>query len=280
MARYHHNVYAKSKTPRYVVLFDLQWTIIDFQRIEPNTDLRSAMTTAIDRLTADGWQPEGTPDFGFVFINRSGIRRLLILTERDPYDTGSQTFSPFKSLELPRPVCQDQLPMAPKPSNSSLRSSPRIACYGTAFLANVPLELTTLDRHIGPVIPQFSSPRLDASFLMNCARLLTGTDATPEDNPSPNLKRIGGTDFRLPKSTTFYECSAELCDLLATLTEQRAAEIAIKWHAPPAARVPEANGRTQRRLAILNNLASLARQVKAGHTILMLRVEYRRQRGV
>ena len=112
---------------------------------------------------------------------------------------------------------------------------------------------------------------------MNCARLLTG-DATPEDNPSPNLKRIAGTDFRLPKSTIFYECSAELCDLLATLTEQRAAEMAMKWHAPPAAKVPEANGRTQRRLAILHNLASLARQVKAGHTILMLRVEYRKQR--
>jgi hypothetical protein len=42
------------------------------------------MTAAIDRLTAEGWQPEGTPDFGFVFINRNGIRRRLILTERDP----------------------------------------------------------------------------------------------------------------------------------------------------------------------------------------------------
>jgi hypothetical protein len=155
------------------------------------------MIAAIDRLSNEGWQPEGTPDFGFVFLNRGDIRRLLIHTERDPYDTSPQTFSPFKSLELPRPVCQDQLPMAPKPSNSGLRSSPRIACYGTAFLANLPLEVTPLDRHVGPEIPQCSSPRLDASFLMNCARLLTG-DATPEDNPSPNLKRIAGTDFLLP----------------------------------------------------------------------------------
>ena len=277
MARYHHNVYAKSKTLRYLVIFDLQWKIIECERLEPSTDLRRAMTAATERLIKEGWQPEGTLDFGFVFLNRTGIRRLLILTERDPYDTRPQAFSPFKSLELPRPVCQDQLPMAPKPSNSGLRSSPRIACYGTAFLGNVPLEPTTLDRHIGPDIPQFSSPRLDASFLMNCARLLTGADAMPEDNPSPNLKRIAGTDFRLPKSTTFYECSAELCDLLATLTEKRAAEIAIKWHAPPAAKAPEANGRTQRRVAILNNLASLARQVKAGQTKLMLRVDYRKQ---
>ncbi len=97
MARYNHNVYAKSKTPRYVVVFDLQWKIVDCQRLEPCTDLRSAMTATIGRLTQEGWQPEGTPDFGFVFKTRGGIRRLLILTERDPYDTRPQTFSPWVS---------------------------------------------------------------------------------------------------------------------------------------------------------------------------------------
>jgi hypothetical protein len=113
---------------------------------------------------------------------------------------------------------------------------------------------------------------------MNCARLLTGMEAT-EDNRSPNLKRVGGTDFRLKKATHFYECSAELCEHLATLTEQRAKEIADRWYGlprPTDAKLPQANGRTQRRLAILNNLAFLARQVKAGDTILMLRVESRK----
>jgi hypothetical protein len=54
------------------------------------------MTATIERLTAEGWQLERTPDFGFVLLNRGGIRRLLILTERDPYETKSQAFSPFK----------------------------------------------------------------------------------------------------------------------------------------------------------------------------------------
>jgi hypothetical protein len=132
--------------------------------------------------------------------------------------------------------------VTPKPSNSGLRSSPRVACYGTAFLSDSPVDAAALKRGIAPEIPQFSSPRLNASFLMNCARLLTGTDATPEDNPSPHLKRIAGTDFRLSKSTTFHESSAELCDLLATLTEQRAADMAVKWHAqpPPKCRKPMA----------------------------------------
>jgi hypothetical protein len=96
MARYHHNVYASAKTPRYVVLFDLQWQMIESQRLEPSADLRSAINTVIDRLACDGWKPESAARFGFVFLSRNGARRLLILTERNPFDTGPQTFSPFK----------------------------------------------------------------------------------------------------------------------------------------------------------------------------------------
>jgi hypothetical protein len=62
MARYNHNVYPKSKTPRYLVIFDLQWKITESQRLEPSTDLRRAMTAAIARLIKEGWQPEGTLD--------------------------------------------------------------------------------------------------------------------------------------------------------------------------------------------------------------------------
>jgi hypothetical protein len=73
----------------------LQWQIIECTRLEPSADLRSAMTTTIDRLTQESWRPKSTP-YGFVFLNRPGTRRLLILTERDPIDATPQTFSPFK----------------------------------------------------------------------------------------------------------------------------------------------------------------------------------------
>lgn len=96
MARYRHNVYAKSTTPRFCVIFDLQWQIIECQRLEPSADLLGTMRTTIDRLSSDGWIFEATPKFGFVFLRRNGIRRLLILTERDPYDATPQAFSPFK----------------------------------------------------------------------------------------------------------------------------------------------------------------------------------------
>jgi hypothetical protein len=96
MARYRHNVYASAKTPRYVVLFDLQWQVVEYQRLEPACDLDSAMRTAMQELIEGGWHPENAAQFGFVFLNRNGVRRLLMLTERDPYDLRPQTFSPFK----------------------------------------------------------------------------------------------------------------------------------------------------------------------------------------
>jgi hypothetical protein len=96
MVRYYHDVYATANTPRYVVFFDLQWQVVECQRLEPSADLRSAITTTLDRLLSEGWQPESTPRFGFAFLNRNGTRRLLILTERDPYDLKPQSFSPFK----------------------------------------------------------------------------------------------------------------------------------------------------------------------------------------
>jgi hypothetical protein len=36
------------------------------------------------------------PGYGFVFIRCQAERRLLMLTQRDPYDTTLQSFDPFK----------------------------------------------------------------------------------------------------------------------------------------------------------------------------------------
>jgi hypothetical protein len=96
MARSQHNVYASATSPRYLVVFDLQWQVLECQRLESRADLRGAMATTIDRLSSEGWAVEGTEKFGFIFLNRSGVRRLLILSERDPHDRRPQTFSPFK----------------------------------------------------------------------------------------------------------------------------------------------------------------------------------------
>jgi hypothetical protein len=95
MARYRFIAYENDTQPRYVVVWGLQWQVIDCQRLEPAANLSGAMAAAIERLEADGWQAEGSAKYGFVFIRREGERRLLMLTPRDPYSTAVQSFSPF-----------------------------------------------------------------------------------------------------------------------------------------------------------------------------------------
>jgi hypothetical protein len=166
-----------------------------------------------------------------------------------------------------------------KPPGPSPQASPRIACYGTAFLADS-IDAKLLTQGIAADVPQFSSPRLDASFLINCGRLLSGQLATMEGAPtSTYVKRIAGSDFRSPKGTVIYQCSTELQDLLAALTPKCAAEMATEWYSVyPKTQPAEPNGRTQIRFEIIKNLAALAIQGKDRQTKLMLRVEYRKQR--
>jgi hypothetical protein len=65
MARYHHNVYAMSEWPKYIVPFDLQWQIVECRRLEPSADLRKEMATTIARPLSEGWEAEDAPEYGF-----------------------------------------------------------------------------------------------------------------------------------------------------------------------------------------------------------------------
>jgi hypothetical protein len=96
MGRYRFIAYVNDGNPRYVVVWDLQWKPLQCQRLEAHADLRVAMTAAIDAQAAQGWQVEGTAEYGFVFMRREGERRLVMLTPRNPQDRTPQTFSPFR----------------------------------------------------------------------------------------------------------------------------------------------------------------------------------------
>jgi len=81
MGRYTFPAFNKAPTPRYLVLWNLYWQVIDCRCLEPATDLAVAIAAAIKRLKAEGWQAEGSAEYGFVFIRRGTDRRLLMLTE-------------------------------------------------------------------------------------------------------------------------------------------------------------------------------------------------------
>jgi hypothetical protein len=117
-----------------------------------------------------------------------------------------------------------------KSSNSSPWASPRIACYGTAFLVDDSVDLTRVKNGIASEVLHFGSPRLDASFLINCGRFLASKAATMDSIPSTYVRRVAGSDFRSPKAVVLYECSSELRELLAAVTPRRAAELATEWY--------------------------------------------------
>jgi hypothetical protein len=98
MGRYQFPAFKIASTPRYLVVWDLHWQIIDCRRLEPASDLRAAMTAAVEHAGSAGWNPEGETDYAFVFMRRQSERRLLMLTPRDPYRTTPQAFSPFNQI--------------------------------------------------------------------------------------------------------------------------------------------------------------------------------------
>jgi len=102
MGRYAFPAYGTASTLWYVVLWDLQWHVLECERLEPAADLSGAMAAAMDRLAGEGWQAEATPAYGFVFVCNGTERRLLMLTPRDPHSTATQSFDPFREEAAPR----------------------------------------------------------------------------------------------------------------------------------------------------------------------------------
>jgi hypothetical protein len=95
MGRTRRNVFATSRARHYVIVWDLQWQVMDCRRLEAGADLRAALTEILAELERDGWKAESNGEFGFVFVRRLEQRRLVTVTARDPYSTTAQSFSPF-----------------------------------------------------------------------------------------------------------------------------------------------------------------------------------------
>jgi hypothetical protein len=96
MGRSRRNPFSRSSTlQHYLVIWDLQWQILDCRSLPRGGSLCAALVDALDRLGLDGWQAEGGSEFGFTFVTRGGARRLVMITGRDPCNATTQTFSPF-----------------------------------------------------------------------------------------------------------------------------------------------------------------------------------------
>jgi hypothetical protein len=74
--------------------------IISVETIKPREDASLALASSLERMAADGWHAECSPEFGFVFVRRGVDRMLVIVTGRDPHAPAAQTFSPFRDTKV------------------------------------------------------------------------------------------------------------------------------------------------------------------------------------
>jgi hypothetical protein len=59
MGRYTFPAFVRATTPRYVVVWDMHWHVLECQCLEPAADLSGAMAATIERLADEGWQARG-----------------------------------------------------------------------------------------------------------------------------------------------------------------------------------------------------------------------------
>jgi hypothetical protein len=96
MGRIRRNPFSRSSTlPHYIVIWDLQWQVVDCRCLPRGGSLCTALAEALEQLGLEGWQAEGSSEFGFTFVTRGGERRLVMITGRDPFNATTQSFSPF-----------------------------------------------------------------------------------------------------------------------------------------------------------------------------------------
>jgi len=96
--------YSTNASPRFVVVWDLHWNVIESHQLEPTQDLPDAMAAAVARLAGDGWHANGSTLSSLVYFYRGNERRLLMFTPKDPDRTAHEAFIPFTEMARMAPV--------------------------------------------------------------------------------------------------------------------------------------------------------------------------------
>ena len=93
---------ATSDCPRWLVVKDAHSQLVDARLLPAGTDLHALMAATIAQRQADGWQAEGYGCWGFVFIHRAGVRRMIAIVHVDP--AGEQSAGAYASQAVTQPA--------------------------------------------------------------------------------------------------------------------------------------------------------------------------------
>jgi hypothetical protein len=79
-----YNPLAPSPKPRWLVVWDMQFRLLDSTELAPCTDLAAVMAQTAQRWQQEGWTVESDARYGSFFCHRAGMRRLIAISAADP----------------------------------------------------------------------------------------------------------------------------------------------------------------------------------------------------
>ena len=79
-----HNPLARNAKPCWLVVWDMQFNLLDSTELPPFADLEAVMRQAASRWRTQGWTIESDARFGSFFCHRAGERRLIAVSAADP----------------------------------------------------------------------------------------------------------------------------------------------------------------------------------------------------
>ncbi len=82
--RNRHDPLERCPLQRWLVVWDMQFNVLEATELPPNTDLRATMHESMQRWAQQGWNVEGDARFGSFFCHRAGARRLIAISPLDP----------------------------------------------------------------------------------------------------------------------------------------------------------------------------------------------------
>jgi hypothetical protein len=79
-----YNPLAPSPKARWLIVWDMQFNVLDCTELAPHTDLAALMQHTARQWSAHGWAVESDARYGSFFCRRAGERRLIAISAADP----------------------------------------------------------------------------------------------------------------------------------------------------------------------------------------------------
>lgn len=106
------NALAPVDAPTWLAVFDEVHTPLSATPLPPKADPRAVLEAAMQAGMKDGWDPEEPPSdsFGGYFSRNGDARRLVMITQADPFKDSIVTRGPMPWRGTPAPAPQPPIP--------------------------------------------------------------------------------------------------------------------------------------------------------------------------